>query len=187
MDEVSRGPFRVLGSRQIYSNPWFRVREDDVIHPGGMRRPFGVIEMKSGASVLAVNDAHEVYLVSEFKYAAGRETLEAMSGGIEPDEDALAAARRELREEGGLDAARWTGLGVIDPFTTVLHSPNYMFLAQGITEGEPSPDEGELVRVRKLPLAEAVAMVWAGSITHAATCVMLLKTAKLLLDPASAL
>ena len=175
-----RGPFRVFGSREVYRNPWVCVREDDVEHPGGARRPFAVIEMKPGASVVAVNDREEVYLVSQYKFAVERDSLEAISGGIDPGETPLAAARRELKEEAGLEASEWLDLGAIDPFTTMLRSPNYLFMARGLREGDAEPDDGEVLHVKRVPLAEALEMVWSGRITHAATGMALLKAARAL-------
>lgn len=170
-------PYRLLSTREIYRNPWVRLREDRIVRPDGKEHIFGVIEQKAGSSVLALNSRDEAYLVREYKYGIGRESLEVMSGGIEPGETPLDAARRELKEEAGLTARDWLDLGVVDPFTTAVNSPNYIFLARDVEQGEREPDEGEYIEIVKLPFQEVVAMAMRGEITHAASCVVILKVA----------
>ncbi len=169
------GPHKLISRRLIYRNPWLSLTENTVERPDRARSVFGIVEMKPGATVVAVNGEGEVVLVREFKIAVGRETLEAVSGGIEDGETPLDAAKRELREEAGVEAAHWTSLGVVDPFTTAINSPNHIFLASGLKPAEASPDEGETVETILVPFAEAIEMVMRSEITHGATCVALLK------------
>jgi 8-oxo-dGTP pyrophosphatase MutT (NUDIX family) len=170
------GPYRVLSTREVYRNPWFRLREDHVIRPGGGPGMFAVVEMKTGSSVLAVNRDREVYLVREYKYGIERDSLEVISGGIDEGESPLQAAERELEEEGGLRASEWVDLGRIDPFTTAIHSPNYLFLALDATEtGRQQLEQGEVLELVKLPYERALEMAIKSEITHAASCVLLLK------------
>jgi len=181
-----RGPFRFIHSREIYKNPWIRIREDKVIRPGGRQGIFGVIEMKSGSSVLALTKDRHVYLIKEYKYGIGRYSTEVMSGAIEESESPLAAAKRELKEELGLEAAQWINLGVVDPFTTVVCSPNYLFLALKVKEGARSPDKGEILNIVKVPFKQTVDMVMQGKITHSASCVLILKAEKYFRSPGHA-
>lgn len=182
MADTSRGPFQILSSREVYKNRWIQVREDEVVRPGGARGIFGVVEMKAGSSVLALTSERDVYLVREFKYAISKDSLETMSGALEEEESPLDAAKRELREELGLEAGQWINLGRVDPFTTIVHSPNYMFLALDLRVTRQSPDEGEVLHVLKIPLQEAVEMVIRGEITHSASCVLILKAERYLLS-----
>src|SRR6266849_5927200 len=146
MQTNSRGPFIVLGSREVYRNPWIYLHEDRVLRPGGTEGVFGIVEMKAGASVLALTENNDILLVKEYKYGIGRESLESVSGAIEDGEQPLDAAKRELKEELGIVAREWIDLGVVDPFTTVVNSPNHMFLAIGAEqEGAQALDEGEVV------------------------------------------
>ena len=178
---MRKGPYEIQESREVYRNPYIRVREDRVVRPGGSPGVFGVVEMKAGSSVLALNTRGEAYLVREYKYAQERETLEVISGGIDEGESPLDAARRELEEETGLRAAEWIELGRLDPFTTVIHSPNYLFLALGAEENRaPSPDDGEVVRVVRVPFKEAVNLVMRSEITHGGSSVAILKAERYL-------
>jgi 8-oxo-dGTP pyrophosphatase MutT (NUDIX family) len=174
------GPYERISTREIYRNPWIRLRADEVVRPGGIRGEFAVVEMKGGASVLAVDDEGVAYLVEEYKYGIERHTIEAASGGIDPGETPLEAARRELREEAGVEAEEWTSLGAIHPFTTAVKSPVHLFLAQQLRTTTQDLDPGEIVRVLKMPLREVIDRVMAGEIDHGPTCVLTLKAARLL-------
>ncbi len=172
---VHRNPFKLLSSEVVYKNPWILVREDKVIRPGGKKGLFGVVDILPGASILPIDTDGNVLLVKEYKYAVERETVEVISGGIDKDEDPLEAAKRELLEEVGVEATEWIDLGYIDPFTTVVSSPNHLFIARGLEQLKPHPDEGEVIKRMRVPFSEALKMVNDGTITHAASCVLILK------------
>jgi len=171
-------PYRLQSRRDVYRSRWLYLREDQVQRLDGGAATFGVIEMKAGASVLAVNERREVYLVKEYKYGVERYSIELVSGAIEGGESPLEAAQRELREEAGLSTREWIDLGVIDPFTTIVRSPNYLFLALHVEAGESKPDEGEVLECVLVPFEEAVEMVMRSEITHGASCVAILKAAR---------
>lgn len=170
------GPFQVDHCELVYQNPWIEVREDRVTHANGAQGLFGIVTMKPGSTVLAIDQLRHVFLVREFKYAYGRESLELVSGGIDPGEAPLAAAQRELQEELGFVAEDWQPLGEINPFTVVVDSPNYLFIAQNLRETDISRDDFEQIEVARLPLVEAQRMAEQGEITHAASVVLLLRS-----------
>jgi ADP-ribose pyrophosphatase len=169
------GPYSIISSKDIYKNLWLKVREDKVQHSNGKKGIFGVVEMKDGSSVLAVNNKNEVYLTKEFKYAVKKESIETMSGGLNNGESPLQAAKRELKEELGLEAKKWIKLGCVDPFTNVIKSKNYMFLAFDLKKIKSCPDELESIKIIKMPFKKVLDMVKQGKITHSASCVLILK------------
>ncbi len=171
------GPWKVVRSRAVYADPWLDLKVDDVIRPDGRPGTYSVVRVNPGVTVIALDDTRHVHLTEEFHYAVGRVTIEGVSGGCEPSEDAAATARRELREEIGIVAGRWTDLGIVDPFTSNVLSPTRMYLAQELQFVETEREGTETMRRVAVPLAEAVAMVLDGRITHSATCVALLKVA----------
>ncbi len=175
-----RGPFVVTATRDAYRNAWISVREDKVVRPDGRSGLFGVVEVQPGATVLALDRDRTVVLAREYKYGVDRVTLEAVSGGIDPEETPLAAAQRELAEELGLKAETWTWLGELDPLTSVIVAPNHVFLAEGLSACARQHDAGEVIEPVRLPFEEAFRQALQGGISHAATVVAILKTALLL-------
>lgn len=170
------GPWKIVGTRIVYDDPWTTVQIDDVIRPDGQPGTHGIIHVKAGTTAIALDDAQHVYLTEEFHYGVGRVTIEGVSGGNEPPEDYRATAERELQEEIGIVARRWTDLGVVDPFTSTVRSPTRLYLAEDLAFVDVNREGTETMRRVRMPLADAIAMVWDGRITHAPTCVALLKT-----------
>lgn len=169
------GPWKIQKSRTVYTNPWLSVREDSVLRPDGSDGIFGVVEMVAGAAVLPLDTAGNVYLTKEFRYAIGAPSIEVVSGGIEPGETPLQAGKRELREELGMTAQKWTSLGILDPFTSVVNSPASLFLVENLHFSETRPDATEIITSIKLPLTKAVELVMQSKITHGQTSVLILK------------
>ena len=154
-----------------------RLRVDSVVLPRGTETTYEHVEIKHGASTLPMEENGDVWLVREWKYAVGRPSLEVFSGGIEPGEEPIHAARRELREESGFQAAEWIPMGTVDPFTSMLVCPSHLFVARGLSQVEPEREEAEIMEMRRLPLEDAVALVMGGEITHGSSCVLILKAA----------
>jgi ADP-ribose pyrophosphatase len=171
----TNGPWQIHATRSVYRDEWLLVEQDRVTRPDGRPGTFCVVHIKPGVTVLAVDGAGRAHLADEFHYAVGRRTLEAVSGGIDEGEAPEAAARRELKEELGIEATEWTDLGRVDPFTSMVLSPARLFLARGLTLGATDREGTEVIRRVEMPLADAVAAVMDGRITHAPSCVVILK------------
>ena len=173
-----KGPWIVTDTTVVYKNPWIQVIEDKVVQPDKKEGIFGVVHMKSGVSVLALDENGYVYLTKQYQYALEKKSLEAINGGIDKDETKLDAAKRELQEEAGITAKEWIDFGFIDPFTSVVSSVNYMFLARNLQFVANNPEGTEQIEIIKVPLEEAIQMVMDNTITHGATTTLLLKVKK---------
>jgi 8-oxo-dGTP pyrophosphatase MutT (NUDIX family) len=165
-DEL-RNPWRTLSSRQVYDNPWISVREDQVVRPDGKPGTYGVVHFKNIAvGVLPIEDDH-IYLVGQYRYPLNLYSWEIPEGGCPEGEEPLDAARRELREETGLEAKHWRMLGEAYLSNSVADEYAVWFLATGLVPGESSPEGTEAIDVRRLPLQEAKKMAISGQIKDA--------------------
>lgn len=131
---MCRNPWKTLESRTTYKNSWLRVREDQVIRPDGGPGIYGVVEIRPSVGILAFNDRHELAIVGQWRYALGRYSYEIVRGGsAEGETDMLAAARRELREEAGFEAADWEAFGSADVCNGVTTDVQYFFIAKNLS------------------------------------------------------
>lgn len=169
-----RNPWRAHSSELRYDNPWIRVREDQVSRPDGQPGIYGVVHFKNRAiGVVPLTEEGDTVLVGQYRYTLEAYSWEIPEGGGPLTESALEAARRELREETGLTADRWTYLGELHTSNSVTDELGAVFLAEGLHDGVSEPDGTEELQVRRLPLSEAHRMAMRGEITDALSIVAL--------------
>lgn len=169
-------PWRTLSSRPIYENPWIRVREDQVIRPDGNPGIYGVVQFQHRAiGVVPLTDDGDTFLVGQYRYTLGHYSWEIPEGGGEHTETPQEAAERELREEAGITAARWTYLGEAHLSNSATDEVGCVFLAEGLSFGESQPDGTEELQLRRVPFAEAVRMALTGEISDALAVIGLLR------------
>ena len=173
----SHGPWTIHHTQQVYRDAWINVSLDKVTRPDGHPGTYTTVQLKSGVCVIALDDRQHVHLTREFHYAVGRITIEGVSGGIEEGESPELAAQRELAEELGLTAGQWQRLGQVDPFTAAIFSTVDLYLARELSVCAATPEGTEQIEHVSFPLQEAVEMVRQSQITHAPTCVALLRIA----------
>ncbi|MGI8771466.1 MAG: NUDIX domain-containing protein [Acidobacteriaceae bacterium] len=161
---------RTLNTREIYRNKWIRLREDEIERTGGHRGIYSVIDKQDCAIVLPIEHG-DIYLVEQFRYTVQQRCLELPQGGWEMDNvDPEALARGELREETGLLAERLTHLGTLYIAYGFANQKQHVFLAEGLTPGEPDfdPEEHDLTLTR-MSIAHFEDLLLAGSIPDAST------------------
>ena len=178
--EQHRNPWKTLSTRPLYDNPWIGVREDQVINPKGGKGIYGVVHFKNKAiGIIPVDEEGYTWLVGQYRYALEEYCWEIPMGGGPLAIDILESAKRELREETGFTAARWTMIARIHTSNSVTDEEGFVFLAEGLTPGETAPEETEDLVVRKVHLREAVAMAMDNRITDSISVAGLLKAARL--------
>jgi len=175
------GPWTVGSSERIYGDEFAEVWVDEVQRPGVEPKRRVTMRMKPGVSVLALDAEGFAHLVRTFRYAVGKESVEVVQGGMEEGEEPEQAARRELKEELGIEAETCVDLGLVDAVTSQVYSPARLFLARGLTFGEPETEATESLTPVKVKLEEAVRMVMDSEITQGLSCALILK-AKLFLE-----
>lgn len=159
-------PWRTKGSRPIYENPWIRVREDAVVRPDGQDGIYGVVEYKNWAiGIVVLTDEGETILVGQHRYPLDLYSWEIPEGGCPVGTSPLESAKRELREETGIEAGRWTYLGELHLSNSVSDEVGCVFLAEDLTFGEAEPEGTERLETRRVPLAAAYHMAMTGEIS----------------------
>ena len=154
-----QNPWTKLSSKTIYKNEWIRLREDQVITPTGTKGIYGVVETKPAIGVIPLTEDLQTYLVGQYRYTLDVYSWEIPEGGGLDGEDILAGAQRELLEETGLTAKKWTYLDTMYTSNSITNEIGYLYLAEELTEGEARPDHTEDLQIRKLPFMEAWDMV----------------------------
>ena len=179
--DEAHNPWQTLASEVKYQNPWILVREDQVLNPGGGRGIYGVVSMRNKAlGIVPVDAEGNTWLVGQYRYPLNEYSWEIPMGGGLLELDILESAQRELREETGLQAARWTRIARLHTSNSVTDEEGFVFLAEDLTPGPVEPEETEDLRLWKLPLAEAIRMVMDDRITDGVSVAGLLKAEKVL-------
>ncbi|MEO0339515.1 MAG: NUDIX hydrolase [Bacteroidota bacterium] len=182
MQQHHTNPWTTLNTKTAYENPWIKVEHREVLNPAGNKGIYGVVRFKNIAvGVLPIDEAGNTWLVGQYRYTLNQYSWEIPEGGCPTGEEPLDAAKRELQEETGLTAQKWTPLLQLHTSNSVTDEYGFAYLAQNLSQGPSSPEETEDITVKKLPFSQAVQMVLNGEITDALSMTTILK-AKVLFD-----
>lgn len=175
-------PWKITGSKNVYDNKWISVTEHQVINPSGNQGIYGVVHFKNVAvGVLPLDEEHNTWLVGQYRFPLNRYCWEIPEGGSPFDEDPVNGAARELEEETGLQANSFTKIVEMHLSNSVSDEYAVVYLAQGLTQHLPNPEDTEQLSVKKLPFEEAYQMVMRGEITDSMSVAAILKV-KLMLN-----
>jgi 8-oxo-dGTP pyrophosphatase MutT (NUDIX family) len=180
-EEFIKNPWKTLSGDEKYDNKWINVTEYQVINPAGGQGIYGKVHMKNKAiGIIAVDDHDNTWLVGQYRYTLNEFSWEIPEGGGPLTEPPLEAAKRELKEETGLTAKKWTTLLRIHLSNSVTDEEGFIFLAEDLEHGQSELEETESdLKAWKLPLKEAVDRVMRGEITDSMSIAGLLKVARL--------
>ena len=179
------GKEKLISSKVVFQGPLFRVLHDKLIEPGGKKSERDVIRHNGSVVILAIDNTKSkkdpwIVMERQYRHAATQYLWELPAGKLDPGEEALAGAQRELEEETGYRARKW------EPLVEYYGSPGFLgesmkvFLAQGLVAGEAHPEDDEEIEFRLVKMSEIVKMIEKGAIKDGKTlCSVLLYARRL--------
>lgn len=183
MQYTEENPWQIISEKQVYDNPWIGLTEYQVINPSGNRGIYGKVHFKNMAiGVIPLDTEMNTYLVGQYRFALGLYSWEIPEGGGILGVDPFDSAKRELLEETGLKASRWTELQRMHLSNSVSDELAIIYLAQDLQQFEAEPEDTEQLIVKKVPFAEVYRMVCNGEITDSLTVAAILKIQLMLLE-----
>jgi ADP-ribose pyrophosphatase len=170
------GRGRTISSKTVYQGNVFWITRDEVSEPGGVKITRDVIRHNGSVVILAVDAESNpkdpgILLIRQYRHAAGKLLLELPAGRIEVGEKLLPAAKRELIEETGYRAKRWSKHATYYASPGFLTETMTILLAEGLTLGEAAPEEDEKIEVHMTPLSEVLRLIHAGRIEDGKTLI----------------
>jgi 8-oxo-dGTP pyrophosphatase MutT (NUDIX family) len=172
------GRFVRRSRRVAYENPWITVWHDEVTRPDESDGIYGVVHFANvAAGVVALDADDRIVLVGQHRYTLDEVSWEIPEGGVPDGETPLDGARRELREETGVQAATWHELGRLTLSNSISDERAVLFLATDLQVGEAHPDPTEALDLRWVAFDEALAMTLDGRITDAMSVVAIQRVA----------
>lgn len=168
------------GVETIYENSFIKVEKQSVTLPRGEVATRFVLPHRGACAMIALDNDGYVLLERQWRHPLKKAFWEIPAGKIDPDEDELTCAQRELLEECGIEAQRWARLGMINNAIGYSDEHIVIYLAEDLSYGEQALDPGEYLEVYRVPVSEALAMCLDGRITDVKTLVGMFWLDKLL-------
>jgi len=170
------GAAKLISSKLVYKGKVFNVFTDTIVEPGGHKNSRDVIRHNGSVVMLAVDESTnpadpDIILERQYRHAAGQFLLELPAGSREPNEAPLAAAKRELIEETGFRAKRWTMLLRYFASPGFLGEWMQIYLARDLREGAARPELDEQIEVLRMPLSQAMKLIAEGKIHDGKTII----------------
>jgi len=155
--------------KEVFKGKLFAVKHIQKILPDGKQKTFELVDLQDAVTILAIDEDENVILVEQFRIGADKSMLELPAGKVESGEDPLAAARRELREETGLDAKEFIHLGNF--YISPGYASEYMhcYLARGLFSAPLPPDADEFIEPLRIGLDQLTQSITQGKIEDSKT------------------
>lgn len=177
-----QNPWKTLSTEQVYESPWISVSKHDVINPAGNPGIYSVVHFKNLAIGIVPLDAdYNTWIIGQYRFPINQYSWEIVEGGGEMGVDPVDSASRELLEEAGIKAKKYTPILNMHMSNSATDEYAIVYIAQDLSFHEAEPEDTELLAIRKLPFCELYEMVANGEITDSLTVAAVLK-AKILID-----
>ena len=178
-----KNPWTTLTSEKVYDSPWIGLTKHDVLNPSGNPGTYSVVHFKNLAiGVLPLDKDFNTWIVGQYRYPINQYSWEIPEGGGKRDVAPLDSAKRELLEETGITATKWTKIQEMYLSNSASDEFCILYIAQELSFGESEPEEDEELEVKKLHFDELYAMVVNGEITDSLTVTIVLKAKLMMLE-----
>ena len=182
-DQEHINPWKTLSSELVYESPWIGITKHNVITPHNTPGTYSTVHFKNLAiGILPLDKDYNTWIVGQWRYPLQQYSWEIPEGGGHLDVPPIDSAKRELLEETGISANKWTKIQEMHLSNSVSDEFCILYIAQDLSFGESHPDEEEELEMRKLHFNELYAMVESGEITDSLTITAVLKTKILMLE-----
>lgn len=171
---------QTLGSQTVFKGKLLHVKADQVRMPNGQTSMREYILHPGAAMIIALLDDNRLVLERQYRYPLRRHFIEIPAGKIDPGEDPLDTAKRELREECGYAAREWHHLTTMHPAIGYADERIELYLARGLSRVERALDDDEMIEVMHVPIDQAMAWLRRGLITESKAVTGLLWAEKIL-------
>lgn len=173
----SKIPWTKLSSKIAYKNPWIKIREDQVIKPNGKKGLYGVILTPPAVFVIPITAKNETYIIKLFRYPTQMYSWEVPAGSSD-GENILRAAKRELQEETGLLADKWTKAGEFQSFNGCANEISHTFIAKDLkkTKKNRIKEEG-IIEIKKVSFKQIFKMIKTGELNDAQSITAIIQAA----------
>jgi len=166
LPQPTANPWQTIRSERVYDNPWISVTQHDVLTPGGSEGIYGVVHYKHLAiGIIPLFPNGDTLLVGQYRYPLERYSWEIIEGGGKLLDAPVVSAQRELKEETGLSAQRYTEFLRMHLSNSVSDELAILYYATGLTQGTAQPDDTEDLKLRRVALRDAIELVHSGAIT----------------------
>jgi len=161
-----KNPWTTLSETIPYENPWIKVSHREVLNPSGGEGIYGVVHFKNIAvGIIPIDAEGNTWLVGQYRYPLKRYSWEIPEGGCPIGTDTLDTAKRELLEETGISAKKWTAIQELDLSNSVSDETGIVYIAEDLSFGESEPEPTEDLQIKKTPFSEVFQMCLNGEIT----------------------
>ncbi|MCX6312835.1 MAG: NUDIX hydrolase [Bacteroidetes bacterium] len=180
---LHENPWKTHSSEDVYESPWISVHKHIVTNPGGLPGTYSVVHFKNLAiGVIVLDEENNTWLVGQYRYPIEQYTWEIPEGGGKLEIDPLDSAKRELLEETGIVAKKWTKIQEMYLSNSASDEFCILFLAQDLSVGKSQPEPDEELQLVKIPFEEVYQMVLCNKITDSLTVTAVLKVKLMMLE-----